>query len=61
MKEYGDSVENLPRFSILGMDGENGQLHFSFLEEEEEEFDQLPVVVGRCKNASRCGNKQRIS
>jgi hypothetical protein len=41
------------------MDGENGQLHFSVLEEEE--FNQLPVVVGRCKNSSRCGGEQIIS
>jgi hypothetical protein len=34
MKAYGDSVENLRRFSILEMDGENGQLHFSVPEEE---------------------------
>jgi len=59
MKAYGDSTENLRRVLILEMDGENGQLHFSVLEEEE--FNQLPVVLGRCKNFSRCGGKQRIS
>jgi hypothetical protein len=59
MKVYGDSAENLRRFLILEMDGQNGQLHFSVLEEEE--FSQLPVVVGRCRNSSRCGSKQRIS
>jgi hypothetical protein len=59
MKAYGDSTENLRRFPILEMDGENGQLHFSILEEEE--FHQLPVVLGRCKNSFRCGGKQRIS
>jgi len=59
MKAYGDSIENLRPFSILEMDGENGQLHFSVLEEEE--FHQLPVVVGRYKKSSRCGGKQRLS
>jgi hypothetical protein len=53
---YGDSTENLRQFSIWEMDGENGQLHFSVLEEEED-FNQLPVVLGRCKNFSRCGGK----
>jgi hypothetical protein len=59
MKAYGDFVENLRRFSILEMEGENGQVHFSALKEEE--FNQLPVVVGRSKNSSRRGGKQRIS
>jgi hypothetical protein len=40
MKAYGDLVENLRRFSILEMDGENEQLHFLALKKEE--FNQLP-------------------
>jgi hypothetical protein len=59
MKAYGDSLENLRRLSILEMEGENGELHFSVLEKED--FNQLPVAVETCKNSSRCGGKQRIS
>ena len=58
MKTYGDSTTTLRRFSMLEMEGENGHHLFSVLEEGE--FSPLPVVVGRCKNSSRCGGKQRI-